>query len=283
MDTRVTVALQIGDDAITNGSATTNLEVARFTAASGNKYNAFKIADKLGLASVVGIPAGSGTDVKVNATRDALRTSLIAVNGTVTGLDQAEANKITFTGSTLTANETNNSVTATITDDTSGAGAVTTTVILTKVQIHSTASEIAAKITSPTTTVVGIPTGSKTSLSDSATQTALKKAIQAQYSLSAHDISTITFPDASTTTLKDNEQDTAVKLLITDDSSGAATANVTLDKVQIHRTAAQIQTKIKAITGQNVKLTGSGGTTGTTSGLDAAIKTQLKADASLSS
>ena len=278
LDTRVTVALQIGDDAITNGSATTNLEVARFTAASGNKYNAFKIADKIGAAAVVGIYAGSNKDVTVTATRDSLRTALVTANAAATGLDRADVDKITFTGSPLTDNETNNTVTATITEG-SGASQVTTTVALTKVQIHSTAAQISAKITSPSTTVISIPAGSNPSLANVTTTANLKKAIQTQYNLSPHDISAISFLDASKITLKDDEQDNTVKVQIRDDKPIPDDTTVTLAKVQIHRTASSINTLIKGISKQNVAISGAGGVTGS-GDINTRIKTALKAAAS---
>ena len=144
----------------------------------------------------------------------------------------------------LKDNEQDNPVILNIIDDDIKKTAATVT--LSKVQIHSTALQIANKITNPSSTVIAIAAGSNPRLSNKNTQTAIRKALQTQYSLSDYDTNsaTITFPKASSTTLKDNAQDNRISLKITDDAKAPTSANLTLAKVQIHTTALQIANKI---------------------------------------
>ncbi len=269
-DTREDVTLKIKDDQTPSTSADTIIKVARFTADTA-KYQAFKIADKIGTALIVGIPTGANVSVTNPATVTALRASLVTANSDVK-LTAQEAAKITFTGSNLNAAEANNPVSAVITESAGN----TDTVDLTKVQIHRSTADIKALITNPTTTEISIPAGSDKSLANATTQAVLKKAIQTQYSLSDYDISTITFPDASSTTLKGDEQINTVKLSITDDATPKATDTVDLTQVKIHRTRVEIQSLIKnGIPRGEVDITGAGGKTGD-GDIDARIKTALQ-------
>ena len=229
-----TVPITITDDA----SSATKVKVSLTDVQIDSTAN--QIAAKFNnKAALISLQAGSNLSL-ADATTQASLKKAIETQYSLTAYDMAH---LAFANpkQTLTDNETANAVTLNITDDALSPGA--SSVTLTNVQIHATAAQIAAKITNPSTTIIAIAAGSDPSLSNPATQTALKNTIQAQYNLSAYDMAHLAFANPKQT-LTDNETANAVKLNITDDATPPGASSVTLTKVQIHPTAAQIAAKI---------------------------------------
>ncbi len=273
--TKVNVTLNITSDSLTPLDQTLTIQARRF-ASSTEEYNAYQIADKIGTGLLVAIPAGTNPDITNANTITALKKALAQVNPALTANNLT---KIAFSktgGNTLADNEANNTVTATIT-----VGGSSTSVTLFKVEIHSTAAQIKTKMANPTTTVIGIAAGSNPKLTNDVTFAAFKKALQTKYSLSAWDMSVISFPDASSTTLKDNEQDNTVKLNIVDDASTPTIATVDLTKVHIHATAAQLKAKITNPTTTIIGIPAKTSTSLSEAATQTAIKNKLKSVYSL--
>ncbi len=203
---------------------------------SAPKSDAQKIADEIKNKNIA-IPAKSNPDTANQATIQALQKSIELANP---NFKKDNLQYLTFESIKLKDNEQTNPLKAFI-----KVGAKTATLTL-EVVIHSTAQQIASKITKPTYTTIGIPAGTNPSLSNAATQIAIRLALQKAYKLSIYDMNAVSFVNASSVTLTDNEASNIVELKITDDATPATTANVTLKKVQIHSSSAQIKTKIEA-------------------------------------
>ncbi len=229
-----TVPITIKDDATSASKVNVSLTDVQIDSTANQIANKFK--DKTALISLqAGTNPSLANALTISALKKAMQTKYTLSTYDLAHLSFANPKQ------TLADNEQANSVTLNITDDATPQGEASVT--LTNVQIHSTAAQIQAKITNPSTTIIAIAAGSNPSLSNTATQTALKKAMQTQYSLSAYDIAHLSFANPKQT-LADNERANSVKLNITDDATTPGASSVTLAKVQIHPTAAQIQAKI---------------------------------------
>ncbi len=121
--------------------------------------------------------------------------------------------------------------------------------------------------------IVAIKAGSSTTFATS--KAAIKTALgEANPTLTADDLKTITLTSAGALTAA--EADNAVTATINvGTGSSAASANVSLTKVQIHRTATEIKTIIDALTSNALTILGSSGTTGV-GNTNQRIKTALK-------
>ena len=186
------------------------------------------------------------------------------------------------TGVTSFTAATRVDVTLTITDDeTPTPGSVTVTLEVARFVSTTGATEdkykafkIADKIGA--SLITAIVTGSNVDVTNSTTETALRDSLEAVNtvtSLTTADVAKITFSGSPLTT---GEADNTVTATITE--SAGNTDTVTLTKVRINRTAAQIKAIVDAIT-KDVIVPGSGGTTGTTLGLDQLIRDQVGIEA----
>ncbi len=261
--TRVDVTLNITDDA--RGTATSTLHVARFNTNTTDQYNAFKIADKIASSAVLALPALS--DPNLPASTNALRQVLQTTNPTLTSADLA---KITFSGPDLKPAEINNQITAKIT-----VNQTSTSLLLTKVQIHRSTLEIEKDMTFPGKTLVVVPAGTNPSVTNPDTQQALREAIKNAYHFSDYDVRGMTFPKGFKENLIPNEQSNRVKVIIRDDASPTELGTVVLWNVQIHRTKDSIKSVIEAIRQQKLYLPGTGGITGKYD-MDQRIKTEIQ-------
>ncbi len=235
-ETNNSVDLRITDDATSPTTANDTLDKVQIHS------TAKQISDKITSpkTTVIGIKAKSNTSLANSTTQTELKNAIKAKYAKY-GLSDQDISNITFPNAssvTLKDNEQDNPVTINITDDNVPKG--NQTITLDKVQIHSDAAQIAAKIKAPTTTIIGLPTGTGTSLSSNTVQKAIKDKLATQYGLSTNDLAQISFPQASSTTLNGNEQDTTVELSITDDSGSPSPETVTLSKVRINRSASDI-------------------------------------------
>ena len=201
------------------------------------------IANKIKQKNIV-LKAGTNADLNSPETIKALKTALQKANPTLKNSDLGwlvfDHQKPLIVDGTETPLSVKTSILNPNGDNQDGNA-----IVILKVRVHASAAQITAKIKAPTTTIIGIPADSNTSLSSSITQTAIKNLLKSKYRLSTYDLSTISFPNASSSVLNDQEADNAVTLKITDDAQIPLEVNVTLDKVQIHRNADQIQALIK--------------------------------------
>ena len=226
------------------GSSASTVVACKGSSSNNNekKTKAEDIAKKI-TETGIALPAKTDPDTSNTATIDALKLSLRRANPS---LSADNVKHITFSKVNLQDNEQSNVVEATISIND------TTAKVQLNVEIHSTASQIAAKITNPKTTILALRADSDPNLNDPNALKALKSLIQTTYkSLSNYDMTTISVVDANGIVLQDNEKDNIIKLSIIDDATLPTTQTLTLDKVQIHSTAAQIKNKIVE-TGHNI-------------------------------
>ena len=238
-----------------------------------NPVGGREIADKIKNKNII-LQAGTDKELNNSNTIEALKTAIKKANPSLTTDELARLSFADDKPLIVDGSERALTVKTTILDQ-DGTKRTGNAFVDIKVSVNATAAQIKAKITNPSSTIIGIPTGSSTDLSTPATQKAIKDALQDKYNLTNHDISTISFPDTSPT-LQTAEQDNAVKLLITDDSVTNATANLTLAKVQIHRSASEIK---RLITASNLIAIRAGSNTSlSTPATQKAIKDALQAE-----
>ncbi len=237
-ETATRTKLNITSDAKTKAVQSIYVEAMRFTSDS-DKYKATKVANKIGAGLVVGIPAGSST--VFNDSKAAIKTALKKVNPALTANDLTNITlTITSPATALTNNETDNAVTASISVGSTSAG--TATVALTKVQIHSTATQIQTKINN-------LGRFYATFVSTDATMSDANKAlIMKEFNTNNPDLSTwdqsrlsIAFKSGVTAFTVDTRVD--VTMTITDDAAKPASQTATL---KVARFAANTSDKYKA-------------------------------------
>ena len=276
-ETANSVKLNITDDNTPQGDDTvtlTNVQI-HSTAAQIQK----KITD-VGRLYVTFVEATDATMSAANQTK--IRTEFDANNPDLTTWDKKQLSLAFATGVTSFTAATRVDVTLTITDDeTPTPGSVTVTLEVARFVSTTGATEdkykafkIADKIGA--SLITAIVTGSNVNVTNSITTTALRASLEAVNtvtSLTTADVAKITFSGSNLTT---GEADNTVTATITE--SAGNTDTVTLTKVRINRTAAQIKAIVDAIT-KDVIVPGSGGTTGTTLGLDQLIRDQVGIEA----
>ncbi len=187
--------------------------------------------------TTIAIPAGS--KLSNATTQTALRKAIHAKYYLLSDYDTSSST-ITFPDAatqSLTDNETANTVKLKITDDAAKPSSVE--VDLTKVEIHATAAQIAAKINK--SALIAISSLSYPPLSNE--EEAIKTSMQKVFTtLSDYDMTTITFANPSQI-LKDDQYANTVVITITDDSANGTKINVSLTDVEVNSTAEEIAAK----------------------------------------
>ncbi len=193
--------------------------------------------------AIIGIPAGTSTDLDTTPTQNAIKKAL---KTKFSSLSNYDLTMIGFdSGVTLTTGETKNVINLKIDDD---GGSKTIRKKLTDVEVHRSASDLKKLIDTKENAEITIPSNSNTSISNKDTQDAIKNALQVEEAgLTNYDLTTIgTFSigDGSSTTLSGDEANNIVNFVVTDDSGSNATAKVTLNKVRISSTTSEFKTKL---------------------------------------